>query len=237
MSLSIEKERQRWIELFERVLPQISQAEFSESLLKAKEAFFAKLGRSHERNEDRYESVSQSFLEWYIFDFLTPQFQKSPASIFLVREMGQREERDLIREGLFHTWSLFEVEELRDQHVVLNDLLLPHKKRSARKLLYDPQDPVSRSWRVKPKQIIQARLFPSSQQGFDICSHFWLHAETELQTLREICQRYEKKWAYQETFLRECLDCLIRSMSLQDQMQASRSANWIYRELGKKYAA
>lgn len=233
MSLSVIEERERWVSLFERILPLVSEKEFADVILEAKSQFFQKLGRSHERDEERFESATQSFLEWYLFDYRVKPVGKSPALIILARPWVQEEDSEQLEEALFHHWSLYEVLEKEKTSVRVKDLLVGVERR----ILYDDKDPISRSWLVKKEQVIQTRLFPSRQEGLQVATHIWLHAESEFENLKSICARYQKSWRPPLHFLQDCLDCLIRSLSLQDQMQALRSANWIYKELRTRHAA
>lgn len=235
---SLIEERSRWTELFERMLVELSSGDFEVTLSQAKEKFFEKLGRSHEKQEDRYESVSQTFLEWYLFDYPIVHLEKPPALVYLTREMGSSADRRELKEALRQTWSLFEVLEAKPGAVILQDLLWPVK----RTIFYETQDPVCRVWKVQPKQVIQARLFPSRQEGLWVYSHLWLHAQTEVEVLKQVCRAYgssdyRPSWDLPPNFLRECLECLLKSLVVQDQMRAAHSSNWVYRELSKKYAA
>lgn|GEM_PF-3692056 len=223
---------QIWAQFFDQLVQFFSTGDYKDEILKAKEIFFEKLGRSHELQESYYESVSQSFLEWYIYDYHLSKHEKSPAIVFLSLKMGREEERELLKKTLFHHWSLFRVEEFSKDVIVLEDLLFRHK----RTLRVDSKAAHFSAWKVKKNQIIQARLFCAEEAGHFWVTHLWLHPESEYKLLKVLCQNLIGKWGLHREFLRHCLECLVRSFGLQDQMAAVRAQNWIYQELKKRYA-
>lgn len=222
-----------WEKFFEEVLTIFSTGAHQNDLLAAKGIFFKKLGRSHEIRADYYEAVSQSFLEWYIFDYLCRDCAKTPAVVFLVRKYGSEEQRRQLYQALFHHWSLYKVDSMAESGVMLQDLLFGRK----RFLCSNEMD--FRLWKVKKDQIIQARLFQAKHDSKDseyFATHVWLHPETEYDLLEKLCGKLLPKWGLHREFLKDCLESLIRSLALRDQMVAMRSKNWIYQELWKRYA-
>lgn len=222
-----------WPEVFDSLVDYFSKNKFESDLLMAKDIFFEKLGRRFEFREDFYESVSQSFLEWYIFNFRLPAQNKTPIITYLMTVEMSAAKRELLEKMLFQHWSLFEVKDFSDKHLILTDLLFS-KERS---IEIDSDSFLWKSWKIKKYQLVQARLFPSlSTKGFYFLTGYWIHPVTEAKILKDLCAAREPIWQSHESFMKSCFDCLLRTMSLQDQMKATQSQNWLYQELGKQYA-
>ena len=221
----------RWSELFDELVKIFSSGEYEQEVIEARNVFFDKLGRSHEMKEDFFEAVSQSFLEWYIFNYSLSSHQKTPAIVFVGLGWGEDWQRDLLHQYLFQHWSIFEVVQRLSDEIHLQDLLFEQSRR----LRYKKDDETRLLWKVQPGQIIQARLFPN-EKGLLWTSHIWLHPESEKSRLKGMCSNLSKDWSLHHGFLRESFECLLRTLSLQDQLAAVRTQNFIYVELTKKYA-
>jgi len=217
---------------FDACLRFASEGPFQKELLKAKEHFFGRLGRSHETAEDLYESSSQSFLEWYLFNYVTRAFHKTPAVIFVTLGLDAEKHLRMIEAALLQRWSLFEVKSVQSNAIVLKDLLFQKE----RKLYYEPQMTEYRVWRVKVGQIIQARLFPYADFPYYFMTHCWLHPQREEGLLKEVTDQRAKLWSLHTEFLVASFETLVRTYGIESQLSVSRASNWNYQELVKKYA-
>lgn len=226
------KERKAWTESYDDALKFASQGVLERELLQAKEVFFAKLGRAHEMREEIYETASQSFLEWYIFEHSTKLFGKRPAVVYLTLSLGSPADLKAVEKALFDHWSLYEVLSISKSRVVLKDLLFGQK----REVVNDSEASEFRLWKVKVGQVIQARLFELEQKPLYFFSHIWLHPSPEDEILKKICQKRSKMWSRHHDFLLACFEAAVRSYGLQKQLRASQSNNWIYQDLWKRYA-
>jgi len=221
-----------WTEFFQKLLEVFSKGRYERELLRAKGIFFEKLGRSHEIRQEYYDSVSQSFLEWYIFDYRLEASAKTPAVAFVVNRMGSDEEVEKLDSALFHHWSLFEVEKQTAVEVVLKDLLVG----KSRKLIYQESDPSFRLWKVEPGQIVQARLFELPEGDHHFATHVWLHGDSERESIMKVVENYRPRWGLHREMLRHSLECLVRSLGLREQMVAVSNRNWIYQDFVKRHA-
>jgi hypothetical protein len=86
--LSFAVDRKNWEEAYQQLLKFGSEGVLANEILAAKEVFFSKLGRAHEMREELFEVASQSFLEWYLFEYQTKLFSKTPAVVFLTLGLG-----------------------------------------------------------------------------------------------------------------------------------------------------
>ncbi|PIR22752.1 MAG: hypothetical protein COV44_06245 [Deltaproteobacteria bacterium CG11_big_fil_rev_8_21_14_0_20_45_16] len=219
-------------EFFESIALFFSVEPYTSEILKARSVFFEKVGRSHEIQEEFFESVSLSFLEWFLFDYQTMAHDKAPAIVFISREMGSPEQRARLESYLFHHWSLFEVKSVLSDEVILNDLLIQKERRLVREIHH----PAFKSWRIKPGQIIQTRLFGVEDGRRQRLTHIWIHADSEHDVIVDLCEELSKSWGLHRDFLRSSMEALIRSLSVRDQMAITRTQNWVYQELKKRYA-
>ncbi len=226
------EESAEWPDFFQMLLEMFSKGIYEKELLRAKSIFFEKLGRSHEMRQEYYDSVSQSFLEWYIFDYALEISNKTPAVSFVMNKMGTEHEIERARHALFHHWSFFEVKKMQGSEVVLEDLLVG-KKRS---LYYNATDVGFRLWKVEPEQIIQARLFRLPKKDLHFATHVWLHGASEREHLMEVVNHYRPKWGLHREMLRQALECLVRSLAMREQMVAVSNRNWIYQDFVKRHA-
>lgn len=215
--------------MFHALLQYASEGVYEAELLAAKDIFFSKLGRSHEMKQDLYEAVSQSFLEWYLFDYKTKQFSKSPAVIYTTLNAGTPLEQEILKRSLYDHWSIYEVAAIETSRLILKDLLF-HKNRA---VVFDSE---SQLWKVEKGQLIQARLFHLSEDGLHFFSHMWLHPQAEGALLKRLCERESKKWGLHRDFLISCFETAIRTIGVEGQLKISRSHNWMYQELMKRYA-
>lgn len=218
-----------WASAFENLLSVFSSGPFENDLHEAKEVFFAKLGRSHEMKESTYEAVSQSFLEWYLYDYSLPRMQTTPVVVYLTRGWGGSEERAVLKTSLLQHWSLYRVGNIGENQVELEDLLVL-KKRTLR------CDPSNLAWQFRKGQVVQLRLFPYADSDAYFATHFWVHPVAEADQLEKICQSQQVLSQRPMSFLTQCFECLIRSLSLEPQMRAAQAPNWMYLELMKRYA-
>jgi len=221
-----------WTDFFQKLLEVFSRGLYERELLRAKGIFFEKLGRSHEIRQEYYDSVSQSFLEWYIFDYRLEVSAKTPAVAFVVNRMGTPEEVEKLESALFHHWSLFEVEKKIGNEIFLKDLLIG----KARKLIYEDNDPSFRLWKVEPGQIVQARLFELPDGDRHFATHVWLHGDSERESVMKVVADFRPAWGLHREMLRHALECLVRSLGLREQMVAVSNRNWIYQDFVKRHA-
>jgi len=219
-------------EFFESIALYFSVEPYTTEILKARSVFFEKVGRSHEIQEEFFESVSLSFLEWFLFDYRTMQHDKSPALVFISREMGSPEHRARLESYLFHHWSLFEVKSILPDEVILKDLLIQKERRLVREFHH----PAFKSWRIQTGQIIQTRLFEVEGGRRHCLTHIWIHADSEQDVIVNLCEELSKTWGLHREFLRSSMEALIRSLSVRDQMAITHTQNWVYQELKKRYA-
>jgi len=226
------EERAVWQESFDRLLRFASEGPFEKEIVKAKELFFAKLGRAHEIQEDLYEIASDSFLEWYLFNYVTRPFHKTPAVVYTTLGLESEIYTSTIERSLFNRWSIFEVEDVSDDRVVLNDLLFSQK----RVVAVHPDFYVFKSWRVKKGQLIQARLFPFSDESTFFLTHVWIHPKSASAVLHKIGDRRKHLWSIHEDFLAAGFETAVRSRGLESQLSVSQASHWNYQELWKKYA-
>jgi hypothetical protein len=227
------QERAEWQSAFEELLRFGSEGVLKDEILQAKKIFFSKLGSTHEMREDLYETTSQSFLEWYLFDYQTWVFSKSPAVVFASLKLGNKSQQDWTERSLFEHWSIFEVLKVSAEEIEVNDLLFRKKRHVA----YDARTPDAKVWKVKEGQLIQARLFELQTKPWHFLTHLWIHSNDEKARLKKICDRESVKWSRHKILLLECFEAAVRSYSLQSQIRASQKTNWLYQELEKKYAA
>jgi len=233
VSAEIDGERVRSREeLFEELVQYFSKKDYEQELLRARESFFERLGRSHEMSEAHYENVSQSFLEWYLYDFKTQRHGRSPVVTYLSLERGRAADREVLRRSLFHHWTVLEVEEVSRSKLKLKDLLFG-KTRILKRI---PDSPVFRSWSVSTGQVIQTRLYSTAEdpQEYEM-SHLWIHPHSEVKIVKEVCERLQPKWSLHRGFLRRLQEAVIRSFQLVDQMKAARSQNFLYEKIRKRY--
>jgi hypothetical protein len=228
----IEHEKADWPDFFQSLLDRFSKGKYEAELLRAKTIFFEKLGRSHEIRQEYFDSVSQSFLEWYIFDYVLLNSKKTPAVTFVTNQLGEDHEIERLRQALFHHWSLFEVIKHEGDQVELKDLLVGVH----RKLLYENSDPSFRLWKVQSGQLVQARLFRLPSSGVHFATHVWLHGDGEKANLQQVIDQYRPLWGLHREMLRQALECLVRSLGLRDQMMAVSNKNWIYQDFVKRHA-
>jgi len=225
--------RDLWTTRFESLVTFFSTGEFEKELLRAKNFFFTKLGRTHEMEEAFYNAVSQSFLEWFLFDYQLAKQEKSPAVTFMSREWGNEEEKAWVANCLFHHHSLFEVKAVKADKLTLRDLLIQKN----RFLSYDKSDPSFQVWNIQEGQVIQARLFSDEDPSFHFFTHFWLHPESEWKDLKRFAESFAPRWGLHREMLRNLLECLIRSYHIADQLAAVRNRNWVYGDFFKRYGA
>ncbi|MDB5038871.1 MAG: hypothetical protein JWQ35_2399 [Bacteriovoracaceae bacterium] len=225
------EERAQWQTAFDDLLKFGSEGVLKEEILQAKKIFFSKLGSTHEMREELYETSSQSFLEWYLFDYQSWLFSKSPAVVYASLKLGSRSDQELIEKSLFEHWSIYEVLAVGNKEMILDDLLF--KKR--RQVAYDGNTPDSKLWQVKPGQVIQTRLFELQTEPWFFLTHLWIHSDDEKDGLKKMCAVQSRKWSRHKNFLLECFEAVVRSHGIQNQIRASRSINWLYKELEKKY--
>lgn len=232
MNEAIEQERKEWLNAWESLLSFASKGPFSKEILKAKEIFFSKLGRAHEISENLYEISSHSFLEWYLFHYITKAFNKTPAVTYITLALDSEIYLQTIERSLFHHWSLFEVAAVGKSDIILNDLLFSKQRR----LLLNPSWPEYKVWKVKAGQIIQARLFHYASGEASFLTHLWIHPHSETELLKKICQKRAQLWTLHEDFLLSSFETAVRTHEIEGQLKVSRASNWNYRELMKKYA-
>jgi hypothetical protein len=227
------QERAEWQSAFDDLLKFGSEGLLESEILQAKKIFFSRLGSTHEMREDLYEVTSQTFLEWYLFDYQTWVFSKSPAVVYVTLNLGTPNQRKWIETSLFEHWSLYEVLQVRSEEIELQDLLFRKKRRVA----FDPEAFDVKAWRVKTGQVIQARLFELESRPFHFLTHLWIHGDDEKDRLKRLCRLQSKKWSRHKGLLLETFEAVVRSTSIQGQIRAARGSNWLYEELAKKYAA
>jgi hypothetical protein len=227
-----EEERREWKQSWDSLLEFASVGPFEKEIVHAKEFFFSKLGRAHETIEDLYESASQTFLEWYLFDYATRPFHKSPAVTYVTLGQDTELKTQIISRCLWNHWSWFRVEDVGNSILVVQDLLANKERR----LPFSPRWPEYEIWRAEKGQIIQARLFPYRSGEEFFFTHFWLHPERESSRLVKIADKVSQNWSPQLDLLLSSFEATVKSFQLQTQLKASQASNWYYQELEKKYA-
>lgn len=220
-----------WSQEFERMVEKYSQGNYSRDLDLARHKFFEKIGRAHENQNSIYDSVSQNFLEYFLFHHLLEGHEKPP----IVVEYELSGETDWLRQVMFHRWSLFEVLDINKSCIELKDLLFSQIRTLDRQ---SSADWIS-SWRPEKHQIVQARLFPL-KEVFEpetySCSYVWLHYSSESEELKKLCEKRSQIWSDHLDLLKSLMEVHIRSLSLSEQMSAMRTKNFFYQELYKRYA-
>ena len=224
--------RKAWQEAFDELLQFGSQGAFEKEILRAKELFYQNLGRSHEMGEAVFESASQTFLEWYLFEYVTRNFQKTPAVIFVTLGVSSEFNLRAIERSLCNHWSIFKVLKISSTHVVVKDLLWD-KNRNIRLLSEGPE---SRMWVPKTGQVFQARLFPVPSSDELFYTHIWLHPEKEFNLIENLCAKRTRMWSLHKTLLLASFEAAIRSFGIEKQLTISQASNWNYAELMKRYA-
>lgn len=225
-------ERAEWNEAYQSLLKFSSEGPFAKEVLKAKEDFFGRLGRAHEVSEDLYELSSHTFLEWYLFTYISTAFHKTPAVVYVTLGLDTEDHLAWIHRSLFHHWSLFEVVGETADILILRDLLFGHDRR----LFRDPLMPEFMAWKVKVGQIIQTRLFEFSDGKTHFMTHLWLHPQREAELLRTVCEKRRPMWSRHEEMLSLCIETVARTFGIESQLSVSQASNWNYQELKKKYA-
>jgi len=235
LEVNLPQQKNLWHRAFDRLLQFASTGVLEKEILQAKEIFFSKLGRAHEMKEELYETASQSFIEWYLFNYRTKVFLKSPAVTYLTLEQGDAEERLVLHRSLFDHWSLFEVLEIEKDRILLNDLLFSRQ----RVVIYDSEAPEARLWQVKLGNILQARLFLFNEDNQNeevyFFTHLWIHPASENETLKKICVHRMVLWTRHTEFLLAAFEAVVRTHGIQSQITSSRAHNWMYQELSKRY--
>lgn len=221
----------RWSAQFEDVLMLLTAGRFEKELFRAKEIFFKKLGRSHEEKNNFYEAISQSFLEWYVFDYECEASGKTPAITFFSQNYGTPSLRDFLKKSLFHHWSFFKVESIEDENVVLEDLLIGCQRNYS----VEGNESSIYLWKPKVGQIVQARMFEREDRT-NFATHIWVHPESEYSGLEKLFKELRSRWGLHRDLLKDFLEGLLRSLELGDQLRVVGGQNWIYQELIKSYA-
>lgn len=224
--------QKQWQEAFDELLQFGSQGAFEKEILRAKEIFYQNLGRSHELGESLFESASQSFLEWYLFEYVTRSFQKTPAVIFVTLGLSSEFNIRAIERSLSNHWSIYRVKSVSDGKIVAKDLLW----NKDRKIQLIDEGPEARMWKPKVGQIFQGRLFgvPSSEELF--FTHVWLHPEKEFNLIEKLCDQRAELWSMHKLMLLASFEAAIRSVGIEKQLTISQASNWNYAELLKRYA-
>ncbi len=220
-----------WIDHFEGLLKILTTGRYERELFRAKEIFFRKLGRSHEERNNFYEAISQSFLEWYVFDYVCEDSKKTPAITFFARDAGTSAQRDFVKSALFHHWSFFKVLDIKDDQPVLEDLLIGCRRRYRA----DKNESPIYLWKPKVGQIVQARLFEREDQS-NFATHVWVHPDSEYEGLEKLFAKLKLQWGLHRELLKDFLEGLLRSLEIGDQLRVVGGQNWIYQELIKTYA-
>lgn len=229
----IEQERADWQDAYDALMTFASKGPFEKEILKAKEIFFSRLGRTHEVVEDLYEFSSQTFLEWYLFEYVTTNFQKSPAVIYTTLALDAEIRIKTIERCLFHHWSLFEVVGIKEGRLTLRDLLY----NCDRQIVMNEKFPEFRIWKVKLGQIVQARLYPyAHDEHCYFLTHAWLHPEREAALIRKMGETQSASWLPHTDLLLSFFEAVVRSFGLEGQLTVSQAGNWFYQELSKRYA-
>ncbi len=217
---------------FERLLKFASDGPLAKEIVSAKEEFFARLGRAHEKREDLYEIATQSFLEWYCYNYQTKAFHKSPAVIYTTLAMDNEIYVQTIERALLYRWSFYEVQKVDKEWIELKDLLFLQ----TRKVYHERRFPEFRVWKPKVGQIIQARLFLyPDEQGY-FMTHAWIHPVSETDLLKKTCEAQTQVWSAHEGLLMESIEAAARTLGLETQLSVSRASNWYYQELKRKFA-
>ncbi len=227
----------RWQKAFDDAVSVASTGLFETEIQEAKKIFFTRLGASHEMKADIFEAASRSFLEWYLYDYPTRQFMKSPLLTLLTLGSLREESAECLRQSVHHRWSLYRIEKELKGELVLTDLVVGME----RHLWFDRDHIESKVWQLERGQIIQARLFPLQRAPHSVAHHYfmthpWIHPASESALLTALCQKVGKSWAVPQEFLIEAFETVVRSQNIHRQVRTSSQSNWYYQELKKRYA-
>lgn len=114
----------KWKQVYEKALSHYSTGENLKPMLEAKKIYFDETGVAHEEEED-YEARMSSFNNWYLFDFLYPNWQK-PAIFMYLENYVEDDELEEVLKGQIHSVFEYRGKNLFGKEV-LADLL--HKKK------------------------------------------------------------------------------------------------------------
>lgn len=155
---------------YENVVRFASQGELDKELRLAKAEYFQRTGEMFE-SDTSFEHRIAAFLEWYVLDraikgMPTPEVM-TPVQLFLRDQGSHLPEEDLAKlKALCETTlSLFEFRKVKNDHVVVVDLLTNRKQ-----LVYERRKPAG----LDSGDIIEARLVPYDDKlmfsdAFTVC--------------------------------------------------------------------
>lgn len=219
-----EKRKKEWEEAFQKMLLFASRGIFEKEIQRAHDIFFEKIGKSYEGQESILEAVVQSFHEWYVFEYETLAYEKTPAVIYISRGL---DENHVLENSLPWHWSFFEVISFRKNIIYLKDLLLGAK----RKVFFESE----KTWRPLRGHIIQARLFHVEEE-LHFFTYMWLHPYSSHGLIQEICRRCQKQWLTHPLILKSALDAVIRTYEFNPQARSAPLQTKIYLDLKERYA-
>lgn len=150
----------------EQLMTYFASVYHPEELLEGKKYFFSKLGLGAE-DPDGFESRMDLFYDWFLFTRPLNESGLTPAQFVLNHSKYEiKADERVIYEGLARTeHSLYEVLRIRDQDVLVHDILADQKK-----LVNDR----SFSFGLEKGQIFDGRLVPF-QSEYWFCKGFCFH--------------------------------------------------------------
>jgi len=113
----------------ERVLETFSKGEYYEEVKRAREDFFARVGKVAE-GSDRFEGQMNAFIDWYLFDRPLDKSEVPPVKMFVFEHLdGVADESDkLIYQDLTKSiHSLYELLKVKGNDIYVKDLFQSEK--------------------------------------------------------------------------------------------------------------
>ena len=197
-------------EYMEKLVESVTTKEFSEEVIKAKKEYFSKVGEIFE--DDKYfENRMVSFTEWYCFDRISEQYQKSPLEHFIDTNMPiwSKQKLDIYTEFLKNIHSVFYVNKIKKDEVVIQDMSDSKKftiSMNQSNLIFHKKD------------IFEARLIPFKEEYY-FSGSFCFHPN---QIYRKIKKKLKEKSNNQTEKMKFLF--LLSSMSLK--LERSRNINY-----------
>jgi len=156
--LSAKQRQQSYYLFLDKCLTHFVQGQFAEELVRARNIFFESSSVVDEISA-AYEMRMAQFFDWYFFDYELMGYGLTPLnSLNMIRGLRlEPEEQALIEPLKANRHSLFEIQKLRGEELILKDLLRGDK-------VHVPVGDV----KLEGTEIFEARLLPfqKSQSGF-----------------------------------------------------------------------
>ena len=222
-----QSQHKKWLETYGALIVHGSN-EYGEAILKAKDVFFAKLGRSDENSRELYDGMSETFLEWFLFDYELDRSGTTVASRYIAA--GGLHQK-LIRLAQQNVWSVFKVKKVKGNEIHLKDLL----NKAVYKVFLDFSTEASAYWFFKRGQIIQARLFPNEDKKTFFLNQAWFHPYSETKIVKKLCGKMRKNGSDTEAFLVSSFEVAVRSERVKEHRNVEDMNKYLYSEIWDKY--